>query len=90
MLVALAVANTILQPLIPYLLSDQRYMAGFKVQIVLNSLLLLLALTGWYFVWPFATKVLHLDKRGDLPWYASPLVWFTPIFLVIMYLMFAQ
>lgn len=85
----MAIANLTVLPLIPYFISDQSYFEGFKHQALGTGMLVVLAVFGWYVVRPFAMNVLHLGKAGDIPWYASPLLWLTPIFVVVMYLMFS-
>jgi len=88
-LIFIAIANVTMLPLIPYFISDQSYFEGFKDQALVTGILGVLAVFGWYVVRPFAMNVLHVGKAGDLPWYASPLLWLTPIFIVVMYLMFS-
>jgi|AntAceMinimDraft_12_1070368.scaffolds.fasta_scaffold46236_2 hypothetical protein len=89
-LIILAISNSTLLPLIPYLISDRSYLEGLKGHALGTGILSVLSILGWYVVRPFAINVLHSGKAGDLPWYASPLLWLIPIFVVIMYVMFSR
>ena len=40
-------------------------------------------------LWFVGIKVLHLDAQGPVPWYASPVVWLSPILVVTLIVMFS-
>jgi hypothetical protein len=40
------------------------------------------------FLWFVGIKIMHLDAKGPVPWYASPVLWLSPLFLLVLTLMF--
>jgi hypothetical protein len=40
------------------------------------------------FLWFVGIKIMHLDAKGPVPWYASPVLWLIPLLLLTLTLMF--
>ena len=39
--------------------------------------------------WFVGIKILHLDATGPVPWYASPVLWLSPVFVITLVIMFS-
>jgi hypothetical protein len=39
-------------------------------------------------LWFVGIKVMRLDEKGPVPWYASPVLWLSPVFVGVLILMF--
>ena len=76
--------NTLVLPLAPYFFGKS-YTESFLQHFVFYITLLIIVPALWF----VGIKVLNLDAKGPVSWYSSPLVWFTPIFIVVLYFMFA-
>jgi VIT1/CCC1 family predicted Fe2+/Mn2+ transporter len=79
----LGAVNTIALPIIPFFFGSS-YLEG----VLQYAMFYVVALFVIIALWVVGIKLLKLDSKGPIPWYASPLVWFTPIFLGVMYSMF--
>ena len=40
--------------------------------------------------WFVGIKILHLDATGPVPWYASPVLWLSPVFVITLVIMFSE
>lgn len=39
-------------------------------------------------LWFLGIKIMHLDAKGPVPWYASPVLWLSPFFIITRIMMF--
>jgi len=77
--------NILIFPIIPFFFGDS-YLDGVRQYAIFYAIAFLVIVA----LWLVGIRVMKLDAKGPIPWYASPLVWFTPIFCVVMYSMFSM
>ena len=39
-------------------------------------------------LWFVGIKIMHLDAKGPVPWYASPVLWLCPLLIITLTIMF--
>ena len=76
--------NSIIFPIVSFLFGDS-YFGGVRQYAIFYAIAFLVIVA----LWCVGIRVMKLDAKGPISWYASPLVWFTPIFCVVMYMMFS-
>lgn len=84
----LAVGNTLLSPLVPFIISSESYLDGVAQQALVSVVIAAFVLFVWLVLRPLALHVFHIGRDGPMPWYASPVVLLLGPMLFAMYMMF--
>ncbi len=81
------VVHTFFWPYIVHSLTGASYTDGVATRALTSTIFISFALIIWFVLRPLVLNVLHADRGGNMPWYASPVIILPPLLVYILYIM---